>query len=279
MQQELEDRLRRASKEHLLQLIQEITRRYPLLQTEIVTLLDNDPSGQLTPLYSSDGETEFGEESIDDAWNFSGQELSALQSLPEASLATLDREACRQRVTGYLSRLRQGESLQTLAEDLELLLDEVEMRAEHHDYRAALDVYALVIDERLAERDERISHMFDKAIDDVMPILETLLSEASSNIVFETSTLTPLLTPEMRQQWLMRLFTLWLRRLDAHYIEENVPEIILNVAWSEDVALLRSLIHEELQKQPASERSNIVNFTQQYRVRTLDKFLKELPRT
>ena len=82
----------------------------------------------------------------------------------------------------------------------------------------------------------------------------------------------------MRQEWLVRLFVLWLRRLDAHHVEENVPEILLNVAWSEDVALLRSLIQGELQRQPVSERSNIVDFTQQYRARTLDKFLKELPR-
>ena len=178
----------------------------------------------------------------------------------------------------YLPRLQHGEALQTLVGDLDALLDEAETRAEHHDYRGAMDVYALVLDERLAERDEKLVHMFDKAIDDIMPILETLLSEASSNMVFETSTLTPLLTPEMRQEWLVRLFALWLRRLNAHYVEENVPEIMLNVAWSEDVALLRSLIQEELQKQPTSERSNIVDFTQQYRARTLDKFLKELPR-
>ncbi len=274
MEQELEDRLQRVSKDSLLQLIQELILRYPLLQTEIVTLLDNDSSRQL---YASEDDSELDEESIDEDWNFGTDELPALHPIPP--LISLDSEACRLRIVSYLSRLRQGETLQILAEDLEFLLDEVEASAEHHNYRGALEVYALVLDERLAERDERLVHMFDKAIDDVMPILETLLSEASSNIVFETSTLTPLLTPETRQEWLIRLFTLWLRRLDAHRVEENVPEIILNVAWSEDVALLRSLIVDELQKQPTNERSNIVNFTQQYRVRTLDKFLKELPRT
>ncbi len=279
MEQELEDRLRHTSKDHLLLLIQELTRRYPLLYTEIVMLLDKDDAKQLAPLYTEENETGLDEENIEEDWDFGSDELATLHPVSAPVLASLDHEASRQRISGYLSRLQQGETLQTLAEDLEVLLDEAEIRAENHDYRGAMDVYALVLDERLAERDEKLVHMFDRAIDDIMPILETLLSEASSNIVFETTTLTPLLTPEMRQAWLVRLFTLWLRRLDAHHIEENVPEIMLNVAWSEDVALLRHLIQEELQKQPTSEHSNIVDFTQQYRARTLDKFLKELPRT
>ena len=49
-----------------------------------------------------------------------------------------------------------------------------------------MDVYAMVLDERLAERDASLISLFDKAIDDIMPILETLLSEASSSILFET---------------------------------------------------------------------------------------------
>ena len=282
MEQELEDRLRRISKDHLLLLIQELTQRYPLLHTEIAMLLDKDLSQPFVPLSieeSAEDDQELDEENIDEDWDFGSDELVALHPVSTPILDPLDLEACRQRVVGYLPRFQHGEPLQTLAGDLDALLDEAETRAEHHDYRGAMDVYALVLDERLAERDEKLVHMFDKAIDDIMPILETLLSEASSNIVFETSTLSPLLTPEMRQEWLVRLFTLWLHRLDAHHIEENVPEIMLNVAWSEDVALLRSLIQTELQKQPTSERSNIVNFTQQYRARTLDKFLKELPRT
>ena len=278
MEQELEDRLRRISKDHLLLLIQELTQRYPLLHTEIAMLLDK---GTSQPLYMEErveDDIELDEETIDEDWDFGSDELAAFHPVSSSGLVSLDREACRQRIAGYLPRLQHGEILQTLAGDLDALLDEAETRAEHHDYRGAMDTYALVLDERLAERDEKLVHMFDKAIDDIMPILETLLSEVSSNIVFETSTLTPLLTPEMRQEWLVRLFTLWLRRLDAHHIEENVPEIMLNVAWSEDVALLHSLIQQELQKQPTSEHSNIVDFTQQYRVRTLDKFLKELPR-
>ncbi len=271
MEQELEDRLRGANKESLLLLIQELARRYPLLQTEIAMLIDMDKSNAALSVPSKEDERS-GDSN--ENWDFNGDELIHPSLLP-----ALDYEACRQRVAGYLARLQQREALQVLANDLNMLLDEAEMRAEHHDYHEAMDVYAIVLDERLAERDEKLTQMFDKAIDDIMPILETLLSEASSNMLFETSTLTPLLTPEMRQEWLKRLFALWLHRLDAHYVEENVPEIMLNVAWSEDVALLRSLVQSELQQQPSNEHSNIVDFTRQYRTRTLDKFLRELPRT
>ncbi len=273
MEQELEDRLRGANKESLLLLIQELARRYPLLQTEIAMLIDKNNSAISLPSKEDEMSGDISED-----WDFSGDEPTTLQPISAPLLPILDYEACKQRVTGYLARLQQGETLQVLANDLNMLLDEVETRAEHHDYHEAMGVYAIVLDERLAERDAKLTQMFDKAIDDIMPILETLLSEASSNMLFETSTLTPLLTPEMRQEWLKRLFALWLHRLDAHYIEENVPEIMLNVAWSEDVALLRSLVQGELQQQPSNEHSNIVDFTRQYRTRTLDKFLRELPR-
>ena len=58
-----------------------------------------------------------------------------------------------------------------------------------------------------------------------------------------------------------------------------MPGIMLDVAWSEDMPLLRNLAQNELQKQPRSEHSNIVDFTSQYRTKALEKFLKELPRT
>ncbi|GAC1402544.1 MAG: hypothetical protein NVS4B12_12960 [Ktedonobacteraceae bacterium] len=280
MEQELEDRLQRVSKEHLLLLIHELTLRYPVLQTEIATLLEKDAALYLAALHVEERVElhNLEEENSSEDWDFGGDEVTTLRPVSTPVLLPLDREACWQRIEGYLARLQQGESVHVLEEDLDSLLDEAELRAERHDYRGAMDVYALVLDERLAERDKQLTSLFDKAIDDIMPILETLLSEASSNILFETPSLTPLLTPEIRQQWLVRLFTLWLRRLDARHIEENVPEILLNVAWSEDVALLRHLIQAELEKQPVSEHSNIVDFTQQYRTRTLDKFLKELPR-
>ncbi len=282
MEQELEDRLRHTSKEYLLLLIQELTVRYPILQTEIAVLIEKSvarPSvvaqtEEVAVVREGEGEDDIGAD-----WDFGGEEVASLHPLPTPVVAPLDREVCTRRVDEYVTRLQQGELLQTLASDLDTLLDEAEVRAARHDYQGAMNVYAIVLDQRLAEHNEQLTQMFDKAIDDIMPILETLLSEASSNILFEAPTLTPLLTPATRQEWLERLFALWLRRLDIHHVEENVPEIMLNVAWSEDVTLLRRLVQNELQQQPISERSNIVDFAQQYRTRTLEKFLKELPRT
>ena len=275
MEPELEDRLRHTSKEHLLLLIQELATRYPTLQTEIAALIESDVA---RPIVVVQGEAVEGEDDLSADWDFGGDEV-VLHPVPVSVLTPFDTEICSRRVEGYVARLQQGESLQTLASDLDTLLDEAELRAERHDYQSAMYMYAIVLDERLAEHEGQLTQLFDRAIDDIMPILETLLSEASSNILFEAPALTPLLTPAMRQEWLTRLFVLWLRRLDSHHAEENVPEIMLNVAWSEDVVLLRRLVQDELQQQPVSERSNIVDFTQQYRTRTLEKFLKELPRT
>ncbi len=283
MKLELEDQLQRANKKQLHLLIQELAVRHPPLKVEIVELLEkvcglSVSPGLLEATVATDSGSQLDEDVTED-WDFSGDELMAIRPLPQPVLLPLDQEGYRRRIEAYLTRLNQGESPQALFEDLNELLDEAETRAEHHDYQGAMELYALVLDERLAERNPALVHIFDKAIDDIMPILETLLSEASSNILFEASSLAPLLTLEMRQEWLKRLFALWLKRLNAHHVEENVPEIMLNVAWSEDVALLRHLIKGELQLQPSNEHSNIVDFTQQYRTRTLEKFLKELPRT
>ena len=79
----------------------------------------------------------------------------------------------------------------------------------------------------------------------------------------------------MRQQWLEQLFALWLKRLDTYHEEEEIPEIILDIAWSDDVPQLRGLVMKELHY--SEEHSNIVDLTRQYRARALDKFLKELP--
>lgn len=270
MEPELDDQLQHASKQQLIRLLQELAAHHPALNTEI--------AGFLKSLPKAVGEEETLEEDLTEDWDFDGVEVPLLHPIAPPLLLPLDRASCQQRIEGYLDRLNRGEAFRSLLEDLRELLDEAEKRAEHHDYHGAMELYAIVLDERLAERHATLMQVFDKAIDEIMPILETLLSEASSNILFDASSLSPLLTAEMRQEWLERLFTLWLKRLNTHRLEESVPEIILNVAWSDDVALLRSLIQKELACQPASDHSNIVDFKRQYRTRTLEKFLKELPR-
>ena len=98
MEQELEDRLRRVSKNHLLLLIQELTQRYPLLHTEIAMLLDKDTS---QPLYMEErAEDDTEQETIDEDWDFGSDELAALHPISPPVLVSLDREACRQRIVG-----------------------------------------------------------------------------------------------------------------------------------------------------------------------------------
>jgi len=58
-----------------------------------------------------------------------------------------------------------------------------------------------------------------------------------------------------------------------------LPGLILNVAWNEDALLLRSLAQAELQRQPDTSHSNIVDFGRQYRTKALEKFLKDVSRT
>src|SRR5207249_8030704 len=123
-----------------------------------------------------------------------------------------------------------------------------------NDYFAALDLFALLFDERLLERNPALTPTFDDMIDAAMYSLEALLSEASSHTLFDANavTLSALLAPHVRHRWLERLFALWLKRVDAHRVEEDLPEIMLDVAWNGDMLLFHSLAQNELQKQPGS---------------------------
>jgi hypothetical protein len=269
MEQELERRLHAASKEQLVLLLQELSARHPVLLEEMTSILAQ---------FSEEDDVELV--STDDEWDFHGDndDLSAFHMAPRSALPSLDLEKRSQQLSSYKERLQSGESQQSLGNDLLHLLQEAEVRADQHDYQGALDLYALVLDKRLLEQDPLLISIFDKALDEVLPFLETLLSEASSSIMFDASTsLSPLLTPVMRRSWLERLFSFWLKRLDLHSMEEDLPEIILDVAWNEDVPLLHTLVQEELQQLRQADHSNIVDFSRQYRMRALEKFLKELP--
>ena len=306
MESELEDQLQKANRQQLLTFVRELASRYPLMHTEMSELLvhitslpiyapfpsesntstvvsetagnESEPEDIEAPV-TEDSEDESDDNDIEEDWDFSSVEPLTLHAVPRPPLQTIDQEVYRQRLAHYGLRLQQGESSQSLLNDLNALLEEAELRAEQHDYQAAIALYALVLDERIAETHTTLISLLDKAIDDIMPIMETLLSEVSSNIFFDSSSLSPLMTVESRQQWLERLFVLWLQRLDAHYLDETIPEMMLNMAWSEDVPLLRHLVQNELQPQPLNEHSNIVDFSRQYRTRTLERFLRELPRS
>jgi hypothetical protein len=281
MEPELEQQLRGLSKRHLIQLLQELAARHPILLSEMTSILEN-----LTDLSEDSG----GEVSED--WDFSGDEEGegedeeGIEStdVPRRAgsqwslLPALDSEAYRQRIEDYATRLKQGVPASDIADDLAELLTEAEKRAEYSDFQGALSLYALVLDERLQGRAPALMPILDKAIAGALPAMETLLSEASSNAIFDlaTVTLSPLLSTNVRQEWLKRLFALWLKHLDEHRIEEDFPRVMLNVAWGEDFLLLRGLVQGELQKYAYNEHAHIVDITQQYRARALEKFMKEL---
>lgn len=274
MEPELEQRLYSCNKEQLLRLVQELAALYPAMLADIPIILDTLSNSQ--PLLD-----EVNESVTEDDWDFGGDDPVFMHPFPRTASPDSESEAGKLDAAYFTARFNEQDASQTIAETITDLLEEAELRTERDDYQGALELYALLIDERIRERTASVTPVLDEAIDAATPALEDLLVEASSNATFDSTTVTlsPLLTMAVRHQWLERLFHLWLKRLDVHRIEEDLPDILLNVAWSEDVALLRRLTQSELQKLPRTEYSNIVNFTRQYRARALEKFLKELPVT
>ncbi len=277
MESKLEQQLHSLRKKQLIQLLQELATRHPILLSEMTSMLEN---------LIEDGE---GRGGVSGDWDFSGDEEGGdaeedgIEDLEHAGsrwslLPALDSEMYRKRVEEYDTRLKQGVPGSVVESDLEELLVEAETRAEYSDFQGALSLYALVLDERLREHSAGLTQILDKAIYGALPAMETVLSEASSNAMFDevAVTLSPLLSTTVRHEWLKRLFALWLKHLDEHGVEEDFPRIMLNVAWSEDFLLLRNLVQGELQRYVHNEHSNIVDITQEYRVRTLEKFMKEL---
>jgi len=277
MWSELERQLQSLRKKQLIQVLQELATRHPILLSEMTSILEN-----LTEDGDSGGE-------VSEDWDFSGDEKDGDAEEEEVDAAertgsrwsllpALDSEAYRRRVEEYDTRLKLGVPGSVVASDLGELLAEAEIHAEYSDFHGALSLYALVLDERLREHSSGLTTILDKAIYGALPAMESVLSEASSNAMFDEAavTLSPLLSTNVRHEWLKRLFALWLKQLDEHGIEEDFPRVMLNVAWSEDFLLLRNLVQGELQRYTHNEHSNIVDITQEYRVRALEKFLKEL---
>ena len=278
MNPEFEQRLQSARREDLILLLQELSVRHPVLLAEIMNILER-LSNEM-PSLAEEGEEEEGEEEVTEEWDFNRDEQVAPYTFPiQSPLFPLDGEAHQQRIEEFARRLRQEESPEALFDVLRDLVEGAISYSGQKDEYAGLDLFAMLIDERLLERSSATTPLFDEMIDAGMYSLEALLTEASSNTLFDvdTAALSPLLIPQVRHRWLERLFALWLKRIDAHKIEENLPELLLDVAWSEDILLLRSLVQSELQKQPPIAHENIVDFGRQYRTRALEKFLKELP--
>jgi hypothetical protein len=274
METEIERRLQRSSKKQLVLLIQELTAQHPELSAEINTVLNRLTN---TTEEEYNGHSNDADEQNEEEWDTS-EELATMDFVRTPEFPPLDLAAYRERIEGYLLRIKQKKSLQPICDDLFAILKEAQQRADREDYYNALDLYALVLDERLAERNATLTSILDKAINEIMPMLQAVLINVCSCIIVTSSSfLTPVLTPEMRKNWLERLFAFWLKRLDRYHVEEDVPEILMEMAWENDLGLLRTIVQEELQRLRQNGTSNIVNFTRQYRTRALEKFLKELP--
>ena len=275
MKPEIAQLLQKAHREHLLSLVQELIEQHPALEAEVASYLEQHGDSGNDAEDSIDSDEEVSED-----WDFSGDEQIVFHPYPQPTQFPLDALAHRQHIEEFTQQLDLETVPQVVMETLSHLIDEAISYIGQGDSNGALELFALMFDQRLREVKPDLVPVYDEMIDAAMYTLETLLSEASSNALLdaEHETLAPLLNPTERHRWLERLFTLWLKRLDVHRTEEDIPEIILDVAWNEDMLLLRSLVQNELQKQPHSEHSNIVDFTRQYRTKALEKFLKELPR-
>ena len=301
MKPELVQRLEKASQEHLAKLVQELIARHPVLEAEMATILERlsgkisvseSASKNSTEVHSEkvqDGGTgEINapeeEEEVTDEWDFSGgdpdQSSLILHPFPIQRFVPLnpDKSALSKQLEEHVLHWQEIQSSDDLIENLTRLMDEATLWDAQGDSASALAFYAILFDERLLERNPDLTPAFDSAIDSSIYFLGDLLEEASSDALLDASNkaLSPLLSKEVRHRWLERLFAVWLKRLDAHRIEEDFPELLLNIAWSEDLPLLRNLIQHELQKFPRGDRSNVVDFHAQFRIRILEKFLREL---
>src|SRR6266567_4793995 len=275
MTPEFEQRLQTTSREQLIQLLEELTVRHPVLQAEITSMLGK-LAQEHEPAQVEEATDDTGEVSED--WDFTGEtQVTPHSAASQQAALPTDSEDRHQHVGEFAGRLSQAESRQALFEVLQDLVEDAISYIGQNDDQMALDFFALLIDERLLESQPETVPLLDEMIDASMYSLEALLEEISSRTMFDTDA--GALSPGVRHRWLQRLFALWLKRLDAHRVEEDLPELILDVAWNEDALLLRSLAQAELQRQPHTSHSNIVDFGSQYRTKALEKFLKDVSRT
>jgi hypothetical protein len=273
MGSELVRLLQDMSKKQLLLLLQQMIARYPALLADIAQWLEQG-QGAEQPVQGN--ETEEIDEEVTEDWDFSGEE-PASHTLARLAFQPVVYELYQQRIAAYSTRLEQGEEAQTVQSDLVDIVWEAELRAEQHDYHGALGLYSLILDTYLTTQREDLSDIFGQALDDTLPSLETLLAEASSTLQVDAGrNLSPLMNQDDRHRWLERLFSLWLKYLEAPRSVERISELLHTVAWSEDRDLLRTFISRELQQYVKEEPTNIVNFAHQYRIRSLERLLKGL---
>src|SRR6266566_7747294 len=106
MDPELEKRLHNASREDLIQLLEELSVRHPVLLTEIMSILERLPDESIS--------AEESDEEVTEDWDFNGDE-QALPAFPtRPTLPPRNNETHQQRVEEFARRLRQEESPQVL---------------------------------------------------------------------------------------------------------------------------------------------------------------------
>src|SRR5947209_3433330 len=120
MQSELEQRLYKASKEHLVQLFQELATRHPILQEEMERILVSFSAESLPGDMAEIGSASTGEadEELLDDWDFSGDEPVSIRAFPQPISAPVDSVARQQLIEKYALRLRQQDTPQGLLNDL-----------------------------------------------------------------------------------------------------------------------------------------------------------------
>src|SRR6267142_5824996 len=107
---ELERHLQYSSRMHLVLLLQELVARHPELLAEIEAFLEQIT--QPIPLLEMVDEDTIDNQVTED-WDFSGEDLVSLPTIePFSPLPLLDLGVYRQRIDGYVARLKQKKSQQ-----------------------------------------------------------------------------------------------------------------------------------------------------------------------
>jgi hypothetical protein len=186
--------------------------------------------------------------------------------------------------------------MESMFNDLINLLQSAEAYSNCNSHKQTLDIYAQIIDTYLSEHNEALIILFDRTIAELLSQLDILLVEASSLMISEPSQpsdlasisdpstanvsqrpLSPLLTPEVRCDWIKRLFALWLKYRDRPQVSEQLQEMLFEVAWREDITFLHTLVESELHLLSSTSNVHVDNCAKELQTSALKKFLKHLP--
>jgi hypothetical protein len=272
MEPELMARLRALPREHLILLLEKLVARHATLSTDLLSLLDD-----LTALQA------------DETIPFTVDDL-AFHRTTVPTLSPQEIDVYRQRITTYGAQFQAGTSLQALFDEIVYYLQGAGTLFDRGLYLPALEIYEIIFDTRLSLSERSLILIFDRAIDEYLPELGLLLTEMSSLVILDQSSLSvssesegplgkttflPQLSISIRQNWLKRLFYFWLNRLDDRLVNEQILDILHETMWMEDRKLMQQLILDAIAESRSCGHTNIVDFSQQSRIRHLERFMRE----